>query len=125
MKAKLYKVEILFFLICSAISTDIGLAVLHYQSQHSFSLCLSEKKRKKKEFSNFCFFSLIYHPSNFFFSTQGFKIFMEALDRHLRVHNRHLIALFRSPSLTVNFIEVCACLWTPCSQFQTSSLMDC
>lgn len=93
------QVAILFFLISSAISTEIGLAVLHYQSQHSFSLFLSIIK-EKIFFSNFSFLSLIYHPSNFFlFLPKGSKFLWMLLDRHLQVQNRHLVAAFRSLSL--------------------------
>lgn len=37
--------EYCFFVISSTMSVDAGLAVLHHQSQHNFSLCLSVIKR--------------------------------------------------------------------------------
>lgn len=67
--------EYCFFLIFSTMSIDAGLAVLHHQSQHNFSLCLSVIKRFRF-FPKFLFPDhLIYLLSKcFFFFTQGFWI---------------------------------------------------
>lgn len=118
---------ILFFLISSAISTDIGLTVLHYQSQHSFSLFVYIRKKVRffPQISVSSQFNLPFFYFFFFFLLKGSKFLWRLLGRHLQVQNRHLITPFRSPSLTVNFIEMCAHLWILCSQFQTSSLMGC
>lgn len=100
----------------------MGLAVFHYQSQHSVSI---RKKKKIRFFPQFLFpHSLIYHHSNYFLP-KGSKFLYRLLSRVLQVRNRYLIAPFRSPSLTGNFVGVCAHLWTLCSQFQTSSLTAC
>lgn len=61
------KWEYYFFPISSAMSTDRGLAALHHLSQHSFSLCLSIRKRFRF-FPKFLFpDSLIYLLSKCFF----------------------------------------------------------
>lgn len=114
-------------------SIDAGLAVLHHQSQHNFSLCLSVIKRFRF-FPKFLFPDhLIYLLSKCFFFLPKDSEFMpcgcfwasQECGRHHQVQNRHSIAPFTSPCLTPNFIEMCAHFWTLCSQFQPSSVMDC
>lgn len=113
-------------------STDRGLAALHHLSQHSFSLCLSIRKRFRF-FPKFLFpDSLIYLLSKcFFFLFKGSKFMpcggfwaSQVHGRHHQVQNRHSVAPFRSPCLTAKFLEMCAHLWTLCLQFQPSSVTD-